>query len=43
MKVGMLMMGDYGLPTKMPANLRDGKVLDAQAGFETGMGDWQER
>ena len=39
MKVGMSQMGDYvGLPTKMPANLRDGKVLDAQAGFETGMG-----
>lgn len=39
MKVGMAQMGDYiGLPTKMPANLRDGKVLDAQAGFETGIG-----
>lgn len=39
MKVGMAQMGDYiGLPTKMPVNLRDGKVLDAQAGFETGIG-----
>ena len=35
----MAQLGDYiGLPTKMPANLRDGKLLDAQAGFETGMG-----
>lgn len=32
-------LGRYiGLPTEMPMNLRDGKVLDAQAGFETGMG-----
>ena len=39
MKCGMAQLGDYiGLPTKMPANLRDGKLLDAQAGFETGMG-----
>lgn len=39
MKAGMAQLGDYiGLPTKMPANLRDGKMLDAQAGFETGMG-----
>jgi trimethylamine--corrinoid protein Co-methyltransferase len=30
-------MGRYlGLPVCMPAFLRDGKVLDAQAGFETG-------
>ncbi len=26
-----------GLPTRMPAMLRDAKILDAQAGFETGM------
>ena len=39
MKGAMAQLGRYiGLPTKMPANLRDGKVLDAQAGFETGMG-----
>ncbi|SKC70553.1 trimethylamine methyltransferase family protein [Maledivibacter halophilus] len=34
-------MGELGrflnLPTRMPAMLRDAKVLDAQAGFETGM------
>jgi trimethylamine--corrinoid protein Co-methyltransferase len=30
-------MGRYlGLPVGMPAMLRDGKILDAQAGFETG-------
>ena len=30
-------MGRYlGLPTRMPAFLRDAKVLDAQSGFETG-------
>ena len=39
MKGAMAQLGDYiGLPTKMPANLRDGKILDAQNGFETGMG-----
>lgn len=39
MKGAMAQLGRYvGLPTKMPANLRDGKILDAQAGFETGMG-----
>lgn len=39
MKCAMAQLGNYlGLPTKMPANLRDGKLLDAQAGFETGMG-----
>lgn len=38
MKGCMAQLGKYiGLPTKMPANLRDAKVLDAQAGFETGM------
>lgn len=38
MKGIMAQLGNYiGLPTKMPANLRDAKVLDAQAGFETGM------
>lgn len=38
MKGIMAQLGKYvGLPTKMPANLRDAKVLDAQAGFETGM------
>lgn len=38
MKGIMSQLGKYiGLPTKMPANLRDAKVLDAQAGFETGM------
>ncbi len=31
-------MGRYlGLPTRMPAMLRDAKILDAQAGFETAM------
>lgn len=34
-------MGELGrfleLPTRMPAMLRDAKILDAQAGFETGM------
>ena len=39
MKGAMAQLGRYvGLPTKMPANLRDGKLLDAQIGFETGMG-----
>lgn len=39
MKGAMAQLGNYiGLPTKMPANLRDGKILDAQNGFETGMG-----
>ena len=38
MKGCMAQLGKYiNLPTKMPANLRDAKVLDAQAGFETGM------
>ncbi len=32
-------MGRYlGLPVSMPAILRDSKILDGQAGFETGMG-----
>lgn len=31
-------LGRYlGLPTRMPAMLRDAKILDAQAGFETAM------
>lgn len=39
MKGAMAQLGKYiHLPTKMPANLRDGKILDAQNGFETGMG-----
>lgn len=39
MKGAMAQLGRYiGLPTQMPANLRDGKILDAQNGFETGMG-----
>lgn len=39
MKGAMAQLGRFvGLPTKMPANLRDGKLLDAQSGFETGMG-----
>ena len=34
----MAELGRYlDLPTKMPTNLRDAKLLDAQAGFETGM------
>lgn len=38
MKSCMAELGDYlDLPTKMPANLRDSKLLDAQCGFETGM------
>ena len=38
LKVAMAQMGQYlDLPIRMPAMLRDAKVLDAQAGFETGM------
>lgn len=38
MKSCMAELGKFlDLPTKMPANLRDAKLLDAQAGFETGM------
>jgi trimethylamine--corrinoid protein Co-methyltransferase len=38
LKVGMAQMGKYlNLPIRMPSMLRDSKVLDAQAGFETGM------
>ncbi|MEJ8554185.1 trimethylamine methyltransferase family protein [Tepidibacter sp. Z1-5] len=38
MKSCMAELGLYlDLPTKMPCNLRDSKVLDAQTGFETGM------
>ncbi|UMZ74790.1 trimethylamine methyltransferase family protein [Natranaerofaba carboxydovora] len=38
LKVCLGQMGDYlGLPTRMPAMLRDSKVVDAQAGFETGI------
>ncbi len=38
LKVGMAQMGRFlDMPVRMPAMLRDAKVLDAQAGFETGM------
>ncbi|NOR24042.1 MAG: trimethylamine methyltransferase [Desulforhopalus sp.] len=38
LKVAMGQMGrSYDLPIRMPSMLRDTKVLDAQAGFETGM------
>jgi trimethylamine--corrinoid protein Co-methyltransferase len=38
LKVGLAQMGQYlELPIRMPSMLRDAKVLDAQAGFETGM------
>lgn len=38
LKVAMSQMGrSYDLPIRMPSMLRDTKVLDAQAGFETGM------
>jgi len=38
LKVGMAQMGRFlDLPVRMPSMLRDAKVLDAQAGFETGM------
>lgn len=38
LKVAMAQMGRrLNLPVRMPAMLRDAKVLDAQAGFETGM------
>jgi len=38
LKVAMAQMGRFlDLPIRMPAMLRDSKVLDAQAGFETGM------
>ncbi|HCY85793.1 MAG TPA: trimethylamine methyltransferase [Desulfobacteraceae bacterium] len=38
LKVAMAQMGLWlDLPVRMPAMLRDAKVLDAQAGFETGM------
>lgn len=38
LKVAMAQMGlSLDLPVRMPAMLRDAKVLDAQAGFETGM------
>jgi len=38
MKVAMAEMGLWlDLPVRMPSMLRDSKVLDAQAGFETGM------
>jgi len=38
LKVAMAQMGKYlGLPIRMPSMLRDSKLLDAQAGFETGM------
>ncbi|MCP4454932.1 MAG: trimethylamine methyltransferase, partial [Planctomycetes bacterium] len=38
LKVAMAQMGLWlDLPVRMPSMLRDAKVLDAQAGFETGM------
>lgn len=38
LKSCMAEMGrSLGLPTRMPAMLRDAKILDAQAGFETGV------
>ena len=38
LKVAMAQMGLWlDLPIRMPSMLRDSKVLDAQAGFETGM------
>ncbi|MCK8825379.1 trimethylamine methyltransferase family protein [Fuchsiella alkaliacetigena] len=38
MKVCMAQLGHLlDLPTRMPSMLRDAKILDAQAGFETGM------
>lgn len=38
LKVALAQMGlSLDLPIRMPAMLRDAKVLDAQAGFETGM------
>jgi trimethylamine--corrinoid protein Co-methyltransferase len=38
LKVAMAQMGKLlDLPIRMPSMLRDSKVLDAQAGFETGM------
>ena len=38
LKVALAQMGRYlDLPIRMPSMLRDAKVLDAQAGFETGM------
>ncbi len=38
LKAAMGQMGmNYDLPIRMPSMLRDTKVLDAQAGFETGM------
>jgi trimethylamine--corrinoid protein Co-methyltransferase len=38
LKVALAQMGKYlDLPIRMPSMLRDSKVIDAQAGFETGM------
>ena len=38
LKAALAQMGKYlDLPVRMPSMLRDSKVLDAQAGFETGM------
>lgn len=38
LKVAMSQLGlSFDLPIRMPSMLRDSKVLDAQAGFETGM------
>ena len=38
LKVGMAQMGRFlDMPVRMPSMLRDAKMLDAQAGFETGM------
>ena len=38
LKAAMAQMGRFlGLPVRMPAMLRDAKILDAQAGFETAL------
>lgn len=38
LKAGMAQLGRWlDLPVRMPGMLRDAKILDAQAGFETGM------
>jgi trimethylamine---corrinoid protein Co-methyltransferase len=38
LKVGMAQMGWFlDMPIRMPSMLRDAKILDAQAGFESGM------
>jgi trimethylamine--corrinoid protein Co-methyltransferase len=38
LKVCVAQLGRFlDLPTRMPGMLRDAKILDGQAGFETGM------